>query len=856
MALYSGEETVSVTTPDGRTLDVPKSVANQLLLPQPDTQAIGQGGVDPIGPPGSPPNALPMPETGPLPTPPPDAQAGGMVPGQDAMGNPTLSPGESYAPPPTPAPQPDFAVEAPQMPAKPQGGKPAPAARPPTAIQKVQAAGDAARDAQSQAEIDQANIEAAGQWMVGNAFEKRNAEIDKLMAKKAADEAAGQQEQAKKVSELEAMKTKIAGTKIDRNADHPILSGLMIMLGGIGTAWNKQDMNQNPAWLAFNATLDRKVAGQQADLDQLNKLYGMTKEEVQTIREKWTDRRAMHQALVAAETEKSARHIEEITARTNSEAVKQNGIKLAAAIRERGTVAAMDAVKFQMDFDQKDKHQKQQLGYQYSVLGETKRKNAADEQLEREKMFADVTKSLAAEKARGGEAAFKARQELVKTNEERGLRNVNRKPGDAEYLLTGRGRQMLDQAAALESQAQAASLVPGGAANAQALRNQASLLRGDAQTDEVIRARDTAGAKGISDKYAAAQQLGDMLDGMKSLADKNGKAYFSSNEGQATLKSQQVEFLMALKDAWALGVLSKSDMTTLQKAMGGDPVDGWTAGNMADKIGLKLGTDPDAWQAAVGSLVKGSQDRVVLDLRANSNFAGSAEDIFAGRKPQDKAATDAAAGILKDKTPGEVAAGERNVGTGRKALNAVADIGSNIKEGFVGNALGNTDSRAERNAKTAENSGSVTHAGLTPGQAASFDSLTARAKSNDPKKAETARNQIFAVVGGNRPDVAQSVLSNLRDKDPGLYAQAIKHVRDPQILEVVDAWQAQDAQPKIDMAQGAAKNVVVGTQDNRTLGQQATVGMDDAYSELARRAARGDKEAANIVKTLLGKRGN
>lgn len=842
-----------MTTPDGRTLQVPASVARQLNV---GTAEYGsQAPIGPIGPmPAPPPPPPPPPKqigpglaaeelaAGPQVSPPVTADVNLQPAGVDSMGNPMLAQPEASAPS-APAGA-DYKVAAPQKPKQTKASKQAQgaAAPAPTPIQAAQAQGDAARQQEINAVTTQADAEAAGQLMIGDAYKKRNEQLDPLFKQQAEEANLATEEQNKKLSEAEAIKKKIAGTKIDRKSDHPILSAIAIALGGIGSAYNKQDVNENPAYKAFLGALERKVAGQQADLDNLHKTYGMTKDEVQMIREKWTDRRAMTQVLIAAECDKAAKSIEEMTARTNSQTLKANGERLAAQIRERGANATLEGVKYQMDFDQKDRHHKAQIGLGYSQLKQSDRHHNDEMQFKREQLYVDFQKALAQERATKGDAAMKQMYELQKENEQKGIRNAN----DATMLLTPRGRAMMSEADKLDAEAKQIKASQGPLTQAQAARadmlaEKASAMRGEAQIREALRHRDPTQAGALSAKYTATQTITSLTDDIKNLYDTHDRSYFKTGPGQAAIQAKQTELLMALKNAWQLGVLSKQDTALLNQATGGDATKGWEPGNIAHLMGIGAGTDPEAFKARLDSIASGAQDIILADMNG-IGYGGNRDDLFVTKhKPEFGPVSEAAAKVQAGNTPGEEAGAQENASGARKVLNRVVySAGTSNDERVVAK----------------ENQGSAKHVGFSKDQAAGMDVLYGALKSGDPKQSGKAAEKLIKQATSPREDLSLSTLHSLRDNAPDLYNEAKSRIAPDskvgQQIAYEDNLRKTNAQ--ISTAKDAANRVVLQAEDNLSLGQKAIVGDGASFDELSARALKGDPQAKEVLQGVIGNR--
>lgn len=863
MALFQNEELVDVSTPDGRTLKLPRSVASALQGVA-TRQDIGQGPTPPITTPMTAPPAAPVP----MPTTenPPQQGEAGTFNGDMTATDVTL--------PPQPVPDgvvqnsPDYKLAGKALPQayqkaqgdaskplpKPQATK-APAPVSPTDKLRQTGIGGALEQAtnatndQATAAVDAANIEAAGQIIIADEYKKRNAELLEAEAarQKAAEE--GLREQEVKTAQIVAMRDKIANTKIDRSADHPILAAIGVALAGLGSAMKKE--STNPGLEIFWKAIDRKVAGQMDDLEQQGKVLGFAREDLATLKDNISNRLAQHNVLVAGVANKAARHIEEVVARTNSDVLKANGAKMAAEIRTRAADLTMTAVQAQMGHDQREKFQKQEMGYKYASLAENKRQHNDDMQFKREQLYADTMKAIAAEQAKGGAEAAKAYVEQRNKVEGRGIKNI----ATNDYLLTNKGKAMMSEADKLEAQAEALTakgvLDPNAQSRVQMMKDKAAILRDNARVQEAVVGRDPTQAGRIGSQYAAAQKVTDLAAEIQELYDKseNGRRYFETGPGHAAIQAKTTELTMALKNAWALGVLSKQDTMLVENATGGDPTKGWDAGNVAHTLGLSLGTDPEAFKARLDSIAKGVRSGTYDEIKANSNYDGKTpEELFRIKeKPTDTDVNKAVRTIEQERTPGEKTSEIENESAATTVANRVRyNVFSSSK-----------DDRRE----AAENSGSWTHPGLSPAQGEALDTMLTKYRAGG-KEGKQAAEQLALLAKSKRTDVAVATMRAIQETDPELYIKIRKTVPDAVEKQLSIGEQAEAAKAKMqptikgvdtgaNVASSLANAEVLVKTPTMDLAKQAIIGRADSFNELSRRAGAGDEEARNALAGVI-----
>lgn len=821
MAIFEGEEMVPITTPDGRTLTLPRSLVPSSMMPGAPQQI---GAPVPAGfadePPQWAPAGTPSVTGGQLPP--------GLVP---ELGNEVPDSGivEEAPPPPrefvagTIDNRPQTVAASNKKHAAGQAKQAAHRASPQGQMAASVSRTEGAIANEAVAVASAADVDAAGQLMVADAQHERNEAIDKLLIKRNEDAQAALAAEDAKRGEIEGFRKKIAGTKIDRKHDSPVMAAIGIMLIALGRARDGIKDGKNPGIDIYFEAIDRKVAGQMADLDQMGKIYGMRKEELDSLKARGKNKLEMHSMMVAGEIDKSVRHIEELVSRTGSQKTKESAKIAIAQLQQRAAEKSENALRWGLDFEQKEKAEKNQNSRFYSGLAETKRSNRMGEQLKREDMYLDYQKAMAAARATGGDAAMKARIELVKDNKRLGLNNVITK----EPLLTVQGRAMLAEAEKAEAEAASIAGLEGqhfdpvarGAAigRAQMLKEKASQLRGEAHISHQVQHRDPTQAGALQGQYSTVQSMTTAVDEIKDLYEKEGRRYVYTTPGQAALQSKMVGVLMDLKNAWQLGVLSKQDTALIEKAMGEkDPIDGWTPGAIAERLNVQLGKDPEGFKAALDTIVAKAQNKVYLDMNG-TNFGGTKEELFYHRRPMgDTPESKAIETLSKDKTPLELENDVRGAGTARKALDKVVYP-------FGGG------SSLEGKASAAAESGSLTHPGLSEAGGQSFDTLFKAHKSGSNPR---AGDLLIAQATSNateRPELALATLRNLRNNEPDLYVKARAALPPGKVSEQLDAEDKQQ--------------IAVSGLNPVQLRMHALIGDTESQKELARRASTGDKQS-------------
>lgn len=835
MPIFQGDEMIAVRTPDGRTLTLPRSAVPQ------GAQIVG-GDVPPpvsdelLGAPGA---VVPEADL-------PRSVTGGQIPNsaQQVVDEPPVQNGADYV---VKAPKglPGNTAEVKRANAKydqqqkvaakkkaaADKAAAARAASPQGQLESAQAQQTAGYQNEAAAIAGSADLQAAEDLVLADAYKTRNENVNQVIAKRDNDMRAQMEAQQAKYDEKMAMRKKIASTKIDRSLDHPVLVGLAAALAGIGQAMNQKAAGQmqNPDVTGIiMPIIERKVAAQMQDLDLMAKAYGMTKDELEELKEQGKSKLEMHSIMIAGEIDKATRQIEEITARSASEKTKANAKIMIAQLQQKAADKTMEATRWGLDFDQKAKFHKESIGVQYAGIAESKRHNLASEQLQREQIYADQMKALAADRARGDEAAMKMRMQSMKDVRENGIIGA-----DNNYLLKPQGRAKMAEAAKLEAEAQQiedkykndpmGSSIAGNKVNL--MRQKAAELRGDAQTFDVVQVRDTAEAKAISKKYAAAQAMMDTVDEIKMLYDQAGRGYISKSRLQQELQAKVGLLSVAAKDAWELGAWDKGSAKLVADIIGQDPTNGWDTGAITSKIGVLVGNDPEGFKNRLDAVTVKLEQDVKQQIQKSGGGWDGKDALFTRKKAGDmNTPTDEmSANLTQAKTGVELQEQAEKVGTVGKAARAVGyPFSPNHKE-------------------EADNAQSPKYQGLSRDQEAPFEGLLGEYKKGNAKAGDELVAKVINTAK-ERPELATALLHNLREYAPNLYTAARAGL--PKDSEA-DKQMTYEEQNRIGTAGAPARDIA--TMVINTLDENGLVKDEDGYKELARRAAKKDPEARQAL---------
>jgi hypothetical protein len=855
MALFDGEDLVTVPGPNGP-IQVPRSVASALALPQPNAPApqnINAGeygnlaGLPPPLPPPPPvkkigPMGAPIEETaGPTPqaAPIPDAvsaagpraadsvqQVLGQIANKDEGVDAVSGP---------PGTGPTFAGNAPQIgPQRPGAGGPKPLTGKDlggeNGIANAYNASSDATQQQIQAGRNVANVEALGQDAMASAYDKQIRDNAALAQKRFDDAAAAQKAVEAKNAQIAQARQKIANTKIDRESDHPILNTIGILLAGLGSAMLKQ--STNPAFDMLQAALKRKVDGQMADIEKRRGDLAGMREDVGDMAKAATNKSALYDGLLAAQTDRAALTIKKIAAQSNSDVLKANADKMVADLQQQAASLQMNAADKQVKHEDELKKLKVEEQNNIRSVGaqnyatSVHAKIAKDElKFKYDELDAKMAESIAAANAKGNAGKAKELAEAAKENSQRGVGNAV----TGEVLLQPAGKQKMLEAADLEAKASKLDATNKGAADA--YRAKAQQIREGVLSDEtngVWRANDPGTAHQLSQNYAEAQNVVSLSNQIKQLAAEHGKDWFSTDAGRAQIQTKVAELIPHLQASWGFKRLSQADIDLIGDVTGKDPTKMTTA-QLVYQVTNTLGNDPDAYKARFDALAADTKKATFNEFHAHK-YRGDVKDLFGEESSPTK--TDAAQAyqtLQQEKTPDEHIAANDTSGVNGAVVNA-------------GQRLFYPLSKTTRE-QNDERAGSSMHNGALSDKQyqAAQTMLDSYRSGKDPRAGELL---LEAATDAKRPDLALGVMRELRDGAPNLYKAAKQRA-------------PKEIAGQIDYEDKAAQAGSDAFYNNMTLPQLAgsAIVNDTAFKKLSVAASVGAPGAQQWLDAVIKRRG-
>lgn len=834
MALFPGEELVDVQTPDGRTLKVPKSIVPAAMLPQQISTLPGAVESAPAT------TAVQPPET-PDPAVAADALGAMAAPIGNAVQDAGSAIGEAAAKPePMMADMIDRAPTIAQTAAAAKKAKAdaAYAATPQGQMAAAQQGQMAAGNAERDAILGQSVVQQAEQDTVADALKDRNTTLNGLYADRQKVMQDEQIAQDKKMAEIEGMRKKIAGTKINREADHPILAAIMAALAGLGSAMSKP-FNQGPVNtldILYKA-IDRKVAAQEADLDQMGKVYGMTKEELAMLKERAKNKLEFHNTLIAGETEKAIRQVEELTARSSSAKTKADAAFAIAQLQQRMNDKTMEAMRWGLDYDQKDRHQKQQIALGWGGIAEQRYATNVNAQLRREEIAKDMEIALANTKSTGDAAAYKAQLEMGKEARQMGVRDMN-----GDFLLTPDGKAKMAEAQKYEDQAKALESNPDVMARSIAsdkialLRQKAAVLRGDAQTQDVVKAHSDTEAVSVSNMVSSGQSVVQLIDGIKQLSDEAGRGLIKRSDAQVKLKAMFEQLKPGLKEAWLLGAWDKGADYLTKGIIGLDPSSDWDAGVLAMGLSQKMYESPGAFKQGLDSVAEDLERKAKNKLVNLGAKFGKDERVLQRTETPDVSPT--AVKLTQERTPVEQenAANAKNDGL---IAGGAHQLAYHLNKGLVD---ASAPSSPSDEAARAANSGSLKYIGLSQKQEPLFEERLQAYKRGD-KKAGDELIGMVAETAAKRPELAVPLLQNIQQFAQPLYSAARAAVpKDSPTDQIMTQSESNKVGAAVTPTDMLADNVV------RSIDESGKVVDNTGFAELATRATDVKDASGKVIR--------
>lgn len=638
-----------------------------------------------------------------------------------------------------------------------------------------------------------ADAEAAQQVAFANAYEQRNAQVDNLLKQRADDADAKAKEIDGRMADYDATVKKFADAKIDRGVDHPIVAAISALLGAIGQA--ATNSQSNPALdLLFKQT-ERKAQAQMDDRAALGQVIGMKRNDIEMIRQKASDSTARYNLTLAGEIEKTARQVEAIGARSNSDIVRGRAGEAAAALRQKGADALGTAVMAQQNKDEKDRAFKEQVrsskaseGIQYGHLALAKK--SLDEQIrEHDLQRQDKLDEIALGDRRLG---AKERAERAKEVATSGVFD----PTSGAAVLTPDGQKIIDQADKLEIAARKMPPAEQAAALAQAknLRDQAEAVGGFTIGDKDIR-------KDVIKKVGASQDMINTIDDIKATL-----ATDPSSIDRTTWAALETKYETA-KAAFieAHGAkMSSREMDAVHDMFGASPAD------MTTRLGGR-----GKMLARLDALEQGAIGGTTTELHAN--------------------------GYKGAWTPRHVGGDAPEVLSGATSL----EKGDDAQLGKVGEKLSFT-TNAKRSLD-AENNADTGPSGLSKQDTTVVQQLARKYDNASDSERDRIRSQLQAYASSSRPGLAQGVVNLVNAENPALYKE-IAATTPNAARTAGDGTAIQAANDQV------AHNQVLASTPIDNLLQAAAAGDGASKTEIIRRAAnpaKPDPQARAALNQLI-----
>lgn len=645
MALFPGD-VGGYTTPDGRVVQLPSGLAAQFpalqpvgpppTLPPPPGQQIGPPpGAAPADPglaaaPPAPMTPLPLP-AGPAPIWSPENSA-------ELAKQTVQSTGTDVIPPPKP---PGGGAPAGKPPAK-HGTAAAPGSDQATAapaqgagaqrpmtdadLAKMGVAGgvnayDTASDEKKAALNQRADAEVSQADQVGAAMAANSAADLKRLNDMQAESDRRQAAIDQHTDDLAAAAKKIADTKIDRTADHPILTAIGVALATLGTAMQNRDATlaaayrgqpapapvQNPGLAAMYAGIDRKVAAQMADLDNQKAAYGLQSQALTAERGGMKDRLDQMAAMRAGYLDQAKGQIATMMQQTSSPLVKANAAMAISDVDREKAVTLGEAQNRFKTQQAAEAARKQELAIANMHDATTRRGQDVSLEATRETIAAQREEKSADLAARLIEKGDLKGAQRAKDIGERAIWD----PRTGDVQLNPAGQAKMQRADQYEAQARQTQ----DPQQATKLRQAASDLRDSASLNDGVLAPDKATAEKVRPQIEAAQGMVDQIAEASKVLEAGPSAF--NREAWAGLKTKLGDLAKNYASAAGERVTVKGIENAMENIISFDPDSMW---NREANKGKAL-----AALTALNGIVKEQADRTLKGSGIKSNWTPTAK---------------------------------------------------------------------------------------------------------------------------------------------------------------------------------------------------------------------------------------
>lgn len=722
MSLFGGD-LVTVTTPDGRQLQVPSDLAAQFPGLQPPLAPEPMPTVAPDAP-----DAGPV--TQPLAAPPPAPE---LPP--PATGGPITSPaqvpiGDGPRAPNGPIVSPTEAINA-----GPSNGPRAPGPLTNDQLAKMGNAG-VYNQAQGGLEDERSAIKREGAAMadqatqVGNKMAAVEAEASRqLEERRAAAEANAKAIQAK-TDDYMRRAQEIADTKIDRSVDHPVLAAIGMLLTTMGAA--KAGKDPSIAVNSFYQAIDRKVAAQMQDLDQKRKGLDVAKEGIGLQRQVNMDRLAEMDTYRMGYLEQAKRQIETIKQQTQSPIILAQTDKASAMITQKQNEILGTAVQREQQKREQEAARAQAMAMHRESVALTRRgqdmeQKRFDVQLEErknEKIDALAEKML--------ERGDKASAEKAKKVAELGVMD----PSTGDPMLSPAGLQKFAQADNFEAAARKVT----DPAQAKKLAEQAQMLRESAMVNDAAVASNKKGQEEAQKVVKQTQDIANNIDAARRML-AGGPSAFD-------------------RKAWADIVVGLQGVKINYAQLMGERM----SPKALDAIDDVLSIDPDSMTSRTFSTGKALEALDTMDKQVtqSADVALRSAGIKSGWTP--RKATDAA------KFEGQTA---EEVGRGAERGSLRKSIVPGLDDERVGEAT--ADANLRTNAK-----GKASLYGLEPKDDDKIRELIKRSGNVGNAAYGDIVGQLASPLiaqAEKRPTLVRGIVNLLKDEDPKLFGDVMARVQ-------------------------------------------------------------------------------
>jgi hypothetical protein len=284
-----------------------------------------------------------------------------------------------------------------------------------------------------------------------------------------------------------------------------------------------------------------------------------------------------------------------------------------------------------------------------------------------------------------------------------------------------------------------------------------------------VRAGNTGEREKIYNVLSGTQTAVSTIDDIIDLRRKHGAKWLAETVADQAMKSKMAILALQVKEAFALGALDSGSIQYLDKMTGGDPTK-IRVSDVTSMIEAAKGTE-GSLGALAESLERNARNRL-SGVMSGADRLKFRRAVLAPKTEAEKIGSD----LLRERTPAELAEGERKTGTlGKLADYAYDKVLTPLNDTSRGRSYPSEGSESSEERRIRAQAEQGDEYGLSTKQRALADTLIAGYKrdAESAKGKQAAGILVGAASDPTRPLQAKAMLARLEATAPDLAAQAI-----------------------------------------------------------------------------------